>query len=279
MKPRGCFPFDTYFPLMAVWLLAATELSPVASAEPANADGYFCKGCGVIMEHAYHGVKNLIDQRQQYLTAGVSEKIELDIRGKIVEPICDKLEFKDYTFEIKETCSQVIEKNAGVVAHAFTEMKGEYGYEKLYDMTNSICEERMHLCEKGKDVIEWKEDKDQCQLCLDVVQDIQNVLTRKKGSKTYLTRKHIWEVLEAECAEIVFRFGGTRGRRLQSMCEDLFDDYEDEMASAFLSGESPGKNICGKSGAGKCKNRKGQWKGQNSPWMQVPPGSISHNEL
>merc|ERR1711991_592532 len=122
----------------------------------------------------------------------------------------------------------------------------------------------MNLCDDDEVDVD---PKDKCELCLTVVQDIKNVLTRKKAADVYMTRKHVWAVMEDECQHIVFRFQGKTGRRLQSMCEELMDDYEEEIAEALLDGNNLGKKICGKQAANKCRKRKGNWEGKSSPWM------------
>jgi hypothetical protein len=256
-------------------LVVAAVCAPrnVWGKEPPNAGGYFCKGCSVVMEHTFHDLNKKMERLQGSIAAGVEKEIKINIREEIVLPLCEKNSFQAYTKEIKDACKQIVSKNAHVVDHAFKGFRQNYN--DLYKRTNTVCVQEMNLCSGEPSEIDLG---NKCEVCLGVVQDIQAVLTRKKGSKDYLTRKHIWSSIEAECQEIVFRFDGRVGRKMQSMCENLLDDYEEEIADAFFSGnENPGKLICGKAGARMCKKRKGDWVGKLSPWSQVQV--TTHNEL
>lgn len=253
--------------------MVCTSPQAVWGSDRPNANGYFCKGCAVVMEHTFHGLVEKMDVLQQGVTAGVEKEVKINIKEEIIEPLCEKPIFQSYTEEIKDACKQIVSKNSRVVDAAFKGFR--HDYTELYKRTKEVCVDKMNLC--SGDAPEIGVD-DNCQICLGVVQDMQAVLTRKKGSKEYLTRKHIWNVIESQCQDILLRFDGRLGRKMQSMCEDLLDDYEDSIADAFFSGEkNPGKYICGKAGAHYCKKRKGDWAGKLSPWSQV--SEAGHNEL
>ncbi len=250
-------------------------LLPKVSVAKSNADGYFCKGCAVVMEHTFLQVVEKLQFMEANTPAGEQKEVKMHFDKEIIEPLCDSNVFADYTREIKDACKQIVDKNSNVVATAFVNAKSNYNY--LYNKIQDICgEKKMNLCDDDEVDIDYE---DKCELCLSVVQDIKHVLTRKKAADVYMTRKHVWAVMEDECQHIVFRFKGKIGRRLQNMCEELMDDYEEEIAEALLDGNKLGKKICGKQGANKCRKRKGNWEGKSSPWMQVPRSARERNEL
>ena len=244
-------------------------------ASKSNAGGYFCKGCAVVMEHTFLQVIEKMQFMEANTPAGEEKEVRVDFEEEIVKPLCTSALFLDYTREIKDACKQIVDKNSRVVANAFSKPKSDYSF--LYDKIQMVCgEDRMNLCDMDEVQVDLTS---KCDMCLTIVQDIKNVLTRKKAADVYMTRKHIWSVLEDECQHIVFRFQGKVGRRLQSMCENLMDDHDEEMAEAFLEGNNLGKNICGKNGANFCRKRKGQWSGKDSPFMQVPGSARERNDL
>ena len=255
-------------------LLLSFPTTFVASTK-SNAGGYFCKGCAVVMEHTFLQIVEKMEFLEANTRAGEAKEVTMDFEEEIINSLCDSNLFLDYTREIKDACKQIVDKNSKLVANAFTKPKTDYTY--LYDLIQDVCgEDKMNLCDDDEEEVNYK---DKCELCLTVVSDIKNVLTRKKAADVYMTRKHVWAVLEDECQHIVFRFKGVLGRRLQNMCESLMDDYEEEMAEALLDGNHLGKKICGKSGANICKKRKGAWEGKNSPWHQVPNSAKERNDL
>ena len=47
----------------------------------ANAGGYFCKGCNVIMEHTFHGLVAKMKKLQRTITAGVEKEVSVKINN------------------------------------------------------------------------------------------------------------------------------------------------------------------------------------------------------
>lgn len=77
----------------------------------------------------------------------------------------------------------------------------------------------------------------------------------------YLTKTHVWGHFDEGCAMIQARYPPSISGRLQSACDELIEEYEEEIAEAFLSRvDTPSKVICGKRGSGVCRNQQGNWK-------------------
>ena len=152
-------------------------------------------------------------------------------------------------------------KNADVISEAFA---GNFPIVAgLYDATYATCVTRQDLCD-GLDAEDDEteeaavSDLDKCEGCKSVVADIAGVLTRSKGAPGYLSRKHVWAVLEEECTFIVARFPKRLGLRLQESCQDLLQDYDEDMVDVFSSADpNPGRTICGKQTARMCRKGKG----------------------
>ena len=245
-----------------------------------NADNYFCRGCGLIMEKSWTGVEQLTARLRRKVTAGVTENITLDIENKVVGRICDDSKFKtSYTSVIQDTCTQIIDKNAHVIASAFA--GNQPNLADFYAVSMEVCGDKMNLCDPVEDaVFQQLVDGDECMLCLTVVEDFKAVITRSKGGEGYLSRKHVWGLFDDFCSMIIARYPKAAGSAVQEMCEDLLGDYEEDIADAFLeANDNVGKAICGRSAAAKCSKRKGSWRGIVSPLHQLPGSSAKDAEL
>ena len=260
-------------------LLAALALcvSPVPAS---NAGNYFCRGCATTMEHVWRGAEPMVSRISSRITAGKKSEATLDIKGLVVEGICSEAVLQDgfgtsnlgarfedshrlrYVETIRDACKQMVDKNAGVISGAFggnfPDLAG------LYDATYKTCVTQQDLCDGEKEEVEEEGaiELDKCEGCKSVVADIAGVLTRSKGAPDYLSRKHVWGVLEEECTFIVSRFPRRLGLRLQESCQDLLQDYDEDMVDVFSSADpNPARTICGKQTARMCrKGKENKWK-------------------
>ena len=112
--------------------------------DPPNAGGYFCKGCGVVMEHTFHGLVKKMEKMQRGITAGVEKQVKIKIQEEIIEPLCEKPFFQTYTEEIKDACKQIVSKNPHIVDASFKNFR--HDYTDLYKRTKKVCVDDMNLC-------------------------------------------------------------------------------------------------------------------------------------
>ena len=159
----------------------------------------------------------------------------------------------------------------------------------IYDKISYACAERMDLCDRPTEAdIEERYAASNgrmapCDECLTVVREVQDVLVRKKsGSRYYLSRKHVWAVLEDACTLVLAHHPPPHAARLQERCEQLMEEFDEDMADAFANygfddPSAPARAICGRAAAGLCKNRQGDWDGVHSPWAASP--SYDKDEL
>ena len=262
----------------------------IKGAEAANAGGYFCRGCATLMEHVYTDTEEWIDRIKVGTTAGVTKSLNLDIAGKIVKPMCEKPFYKDYTEEIQDACKQITEKNAHVVSESFAGDNAASA-ENMYARIKQVCVDKMDLCEEKEGLYESFGQKKKrggriavprCDKCLAVVQNIKDILTRKKGSQGYLRPKHVWHVLENICTQILYHHPPHFHMELQEACENLLEEHDEDIADVFINiglGEKnePGKIICGKSMNAACSKRMGDWGGVSSTFASL--ATLAKGEL
>ena len=256
----------------------------IAGAHASNGDNHFCKGCTVTMEHAWHEIDELLADFQTHVTAGVQQNVTIDIDGRVAKHLCDRPYWKDYTQEIKDGCAQIIDKNSFIIREAFHGDKATPSM--MYDKIRFACVERQDLCDPLTPELARErygaKRMGACDECLTVVRGVHDVLLRKKGSPGYLSRKHVWAALEDACTLVLAHHPPPHAARLQERCEQLMEEYDEDMADAFANYDfedatAPARAICGRAAAGLCKNRQGDWAGVMSPWASSP--SYDKDEL
>lgn len=262
--------------LPLVLLLSLMREKPVAAS---NANNYFCKGCATVMEHVWRNAEPMIQRISSKVTAGSAANATVDIKGLVVDGICKESILADgfdtsnlggrfseshhlaYVSTIRDACTQMVDKNAQVIAGAFS---GNFpDLADLYTTMYDTCVTQQDLCNAPEEDVANDEISglDKCESCKSVVGDTVGVLTRSKGSADYLSRKHVWSVLEEECSFIVSRFPKRIGLRLQEACQDLLQDYDEDIVDVLSSADSnPVRTICGKQTARMCR------KGKENKW-------------
>ena len=109
----------------------------------------------------------------------------------------------------------------------------------MYARIKQVCVDKMDLCEEKEGLYESFGQKKKrsgriavprCDKCLAVVQNIKDILTRKKGSKGYLRPKHVWQVLENICTQILYHHPPHFHMELQEACENLLEEHDEDIA-------------------------------------------------
>jgi hypothetical protein len=261
--------------LLFTWLLLAFPAVYAGS----NADNYFCRACGVVMEHMHAKILEETDRRALRTGAGLEETMTVDT-PTMAKEICDNPAFvKKYDTFIVEGCKEIVGKNADVIASLFGGSPPTP--ETTYARTLVACIDKMNLC----DARELPDAPyNQCEACLAVVQDMNDVLLRRKGQKGYKTRKHVADMLDDECQTLGLRHPPAVVKGMEKTCDKLVSEYEDQIKMVFTyqgpHGEQPGRALCGSGGLGVCQGRKGIWKGTRSPFAYVPEyAKAEHDEL
>ena len=249
--------------LLCVLLWGGFHHPPAAQAS--NADNYFCRACATLFEESWHASEPIVAKLRANLAAGHAKNVTVDLKGRVVQKICDQGRFRPtdrlaYTDRIRDGCAKIVEQNDWVVAEGLSG-KEFPDLADLYPRTYWACVEKMDLCDPVplkahafdpvlfEDKLPGTSKLDECERCKAVVADIIGVLSRSKGSPKYRTREHVWSVLEDECVHIVSRFPKHVGLRLQSTCENLLEDYEDELVGFFAGQDGdPFEAICGDPG-------------------------------
>lgn len=257
-------------------LLIASFFAGVLCVEGSVGNGQFCRGCAVLLEHAADEVRDFARHVSTKVEAGSKKKIKLDVNALIAKPMCSKPYYLGYTSSIKDACKQIIDKNFFVVGEAFRN-HGQPSPDDVYGIIDWACRERMDLCDGFQDDSDYGTDP--CHQCLTVVRNVQDLLTRRRDSKDYLSRKHVWGVLEDACPYMEMHHPKPYGFGLRSMCDVLMEDYDEELARVFVQHDpndslSPGQMICGSSTAALCKENELEGEdaleGKASPWAQLP---------
>lgn len=241
-----------------------------------NADNYFCRSCGVLMEAVHDAVVAKTSDLEGRISAGESASVPVDVKG-MVDTVCTSKEFRaTHSPFLVDGCVEITRKNAAVVAAAFG---GDVPTPaNTYGRTLNVCVSTMDLCDSPEVV---QAPLSPCEACLAAVQDLRDVLLRRKGRPGYRTRRHVSDTLDDVCQHVPMRFVPDVAPAVQAACEELVANHEDEVLHAFVgSSTPPGKALCGSAGMAVCSNRKQNWAGHRSPWSRVPKYSTKeHDEL
>tara|TARA_B100000795_G_C22681722_1_gene392015 strand:- start:88 stop:810 length:723 start_codon:yes stop_codon:yes gene_type:complete len=220
------------------------------------------------MEQTWINTLPIIKRFQSSQTAGTSSNATIDIENKVVRQLCgannhEQSRFHSkhklhYTEEIQDTCTQLIDKNAKVISQ---ELKGTFpSLSNLYQRTKDLCVTKLDLCDVPNENMFESNKHSKCDLCKMVVDDFTDTYTRSKGSTMYLSKTHVWGHFDDACTMIQARYPKSISSRMIDMCENLLDEYEEDIADVFLKRQkNPAKQICGKKGMNVCKNQQGQW--------------------
>jgi hypothetical protein len=253
-------------------------LLPNSVYAESNADNYFCRACGVVMEHMHRTLTAETEKLRARVTAGSTESVKIDTPS-MARALCDDNTFKKKHDDfIVEGCKEIVDKNADLLADIFA---GEPPTPSTtYARTVDACITKMNLCDER--TLPTK-PLDRCEACLAVVQDIHDVVLRRKGKRSYKTRKHIGDLLDEECTDIALRHPPAIVPSMQEACEDLVSDFEKQVIQSFTytgPAHDPARMLCGSGGLGVCKGRKGVWTGVRSPFAYVPEhAKEEHDEL
>jgi hypothetical protein len=247
-------------------------------------NNYYCKGCTTVMEETWSAAMPMVDSVRALPEAGTQLDVRVDFENKVVKHLCGNRYNKfqknhplAYNVRIQESCLQITSKNADVVA------KGFYGtfpdaYE-LYLRIGEVCVAQMDLCDPPLEGTFANLDK--CSRCKIVINDMEGILTKAKGSPEYLTSKHVWNMLENECQLLPSRYPKASAHGLQETCEQLLEDYDSLIAETFKSRDKqPGKRVCGSTGANMCpkeEQSKEAWShAYTSPWLLEGPPAVGN---
>ena len=253
--------------MTALFLCLLFSLLTLPFVNAANANNYFCRGCATVIEHTWQNTLPIIQSFSASKTAGSTANTTFDIQNLVVKKLCTtsstKFHVKSslrYTEEIRDTCAQMVNTNPSIVSGSISGTFPELS--KLYERTESVCMNQMDLCSApSMEQLEAFKNVNECEMCQIIVDDMTDTLTRCKGSNMYLTKTHVWGHIDDGCSMIQARYPPSISGALQTACDNLFEDYEEEIADAFTSKvDNPAKIICGKMGKGVCKNMKGNWK-------------------
>ena len=248
-------------------------------------NNYYCKGCSTVMEDTWSAAQPLVARARLGVGNGLQANITVDIEKQVVKPLCGEHRFNRYqkthplaySVPIRESCSQITSKNADVVAQGF------YGtfpdpYE-LYLRVAEVCAARMDLCDPPLEGT--FANLDECSRCKIVINDMQGVLTKAKGSAKYLTSRHVWNMLESECQMIPSRYPKAPALELQETCEQLLEDHDSFIAETFTKKDTqPGRRVCGSTGTNMCQTKPGveqKWDhAYTSPWLLEGPPAVGN---
>ena len=229
------------------------------------------------MERTYAALAEQTSFVQDHITAGVSEEVTFDLL-RLARDACSPHDFRSSHEEaIATRCDDILDKNAHVVSSSFRGTAPTP--ESMYERTLGVCAETMDLCDAPTDAPPAASNK--CEACLAVVQDVMDVLGRGRGTATYLSKKHVWGVLDDVCASLPLRHPSDGGwaAAMQHVCDDILDTVEDDVAEALLDGRSPARAACGSDGLALCKGRKGDWTAAWRSPFHARPKYEQHDEL
>lgn len=257
----------------------------IGSVTSSLGNNYYCKGCSTLMEETWSAAMPLVARARLGVEGGAQADVTVDIETQVVKHICgsrfsnryQKNHPLTYTVPIRDSCSRITSKNADVVAQGF------YGtfpdaYE-LYLRIAEVCVARMDLCDPPLEGT--FANLNECSRCKIVINDMEGMLTKAKGSAKYLTSRHVWDMLENECQMLPSRYPKASALGLQETCEQLLEDYDSFIAETFKAGDKhPGKKVCGSTGTNMCPTKLGEeqkWDHDyTSPWLLEGPPVVGN---
>jgi hypothetical protein len=92
-------------------------------------------------------------------------------------------------------------------------------------------------------------DTDRCAQCKSMAGDINDVMIRKSRLSNYRSRAHAGNVLESVCVDLPMRFPWPAARKLQAFCDEMLEEYEDELITSIVGSTTEPQlvdEVCGK---------------------------------
>jgi hypothetical protein len=214
--------------LSAVLLfMRGSELSSiyVGASEVTN---NLCQGCAVLIETAHHKIVH----HDKHGKPGT----ELQL-GEWLDRHCSSIEFKVYNSQVVKACSE-LKKHHVAIARPFKQKKFNKFVEptprNLYQRTLQLCNRQFKHCGRAADPpLTFQSDR--CAQCKSLASDINDIMNRKSEWSKYRSRAHAGNVVEATCIDLPMRFSWPAARKLQAFCDDMVEEYEDEIITAAVS--------------------------------------------
>ena len=98
-----------------------------------------------------------------------------------------------------------------------------------------FCETRTQQSGKAQATLEIDNAVgEECARCMDVVLETEMVVQRSNGAPGFLTKTHVWGVLDTICSEFIYRHPRSVAQQLEAVCLDIMEEHDSALAAVFL---------------------------------------------
>jgi hypothetical protein len=98
-----------------------------------------------------------------------------------------------------------------------------------------FCETRTQRSGKAQETVEIDNAVgEECARCMDVVLETEMVVQRSNGVPGFLTKQHVWSVLDTICSEFIYRHPRSVAQQLEAVCLDIMEEHDSALAAVFL---------------------------------------------
>jgi hypothetical protein len=223
------------------------------SAFAAHGDNMGCIGCSVTMEHAFQHIADHATTLGNRMSLTEQKTTQVDLSSLLKKLREEVPEYEQYSPQVGSTASEMITKWVNIVATSFA---GDEPTEtNMYNRTHQVCVKTLDYCDEHPPPSS-KLLSNQCEMCKAVVADIVMVVRRHEGGfPLYRTKSHVYNVLDTACSSSVLRIPPSIHTKFSSMCEEIVEESEHELAEALMSNlEGALKRVCADV-TGMCSNK------------------------
>jgi len=222
--------------------------------------GHFCDACKFMMEEAHRKVMGLAsDKIKNYETedksfeGGRGHQIKMDEKMKSdIRSLCESKQYATANKDARKFCSDTLSgRHSDAIFSTLTQ--GSFGFEDLLKRQNTVCGQPMLKVCPAK---QWLGSTvNECRACAEAFQDFDRMLQNDRrdidvGSlgvkahkksvsaqdRKFRGRHHVWQKSQELCSSMQQRHPAKAASVIQEMCEEVLDEYENQVIRAFVDG-------------------------------------------
>ena len=218
--------------------IKATKVDATADFDSPKAqlgDAYRCEGCRVVLEEVEWHLNRIMHEKMRKggSPGEINPQTILDRVCKFgkKQPKAFRTRWKHYPRAYRNYCADFMKNSTrkhyvGMAIHGERSDDPKEQAQALLKRVRHLCSVDTHECPIGR----YAETKGSCDACVKIMSDMDTMLTRN----FHVTVETVVDNLDAQCEVLPWRFVGAHRPTniLESTCQDLVEQYDDQIARA-----------------------------------------------